>query len=441
MKRTSRTLTRDADGTLVYVPGGRDNYFSRRCYVVPDEATAERLRELSRAVDRIELALYVLVLAALGATAWWAPAALSVGLLAVLTFAGLVVVMPVTAWAGARPARRMGLAPRPRPRTWAEVAAPMHERIGPPWHLAAIIAACVAALGVLIPLAGHLGNDGKRTFAVFLALVLVPGAALAPLAFFGVRARRLAAANERLEDLVRERTAQLREVHAALEARVAEQLAHLERLGTLRHFFAAPVAEMILGQAGFDPSRVHRKELTVVSIDLRGFTAFSETAEPEEVIAVLRRYHAELGVVVNHHQATLEHFAGENAMIFLNDPLEIPDHPGRGVRLALELRERMAPLLDEWRRSGFDLGLGAGIATGYATIGTVGYEGRWEYAAIGSVCNLAARLCAEAKDRQVVTTYRVLSRVGGSPRTEPLGDLTLKGISRPLAAFNVLASP
>jgi putative methionine-R-sulfoxide reductase with GAF domain len=196
---------------------------------------------------------------------------------------------------------------------------------------------------------------------------------------------------------------------------------------------------MILNEKDFDPAKVHRRELTAVSMDLRGFTAFSETSEPEEVISVLRSYHAELGILVNRHNATLEHFAGDGVMVFLNDPVEIEDHPMRALELAVALRAAMRPHLEEWRSHGFDLGMGVGIATGYATIGAVGYEGRWEYAAIGTVCNLAARLCAEAKDGQIVVSKRFLSRLGERAEVESLGERPLKGLTRPVAAFNVLA--
>jgi class 3 adenylate cyclase len=224
-----------------------------------------------------------------------------------------------------------------------------------------------------------------------------------------------------------------------LEARVQEQVRHIERLGQLKHFFAAPVAEMILNDSAFDPAKVHRRELTAVSIDLRGFTSFSESSEPEEVISVLRIYHAELGIQVNRCQATLEHFAGDGVMLFFNDPVEVEDHPMRALDLAVGLRAAMQPHLSEWKSNGFDIGLGIGIATGYATIGAVGYEGRWEYAAIGTVCNLAARLCAEAKDGQIVVSKRFLSRIGDRAECDSLGDRNLKGLSRPVAAFNVVA--
>jgi class 3 adenylate cyclase len=441
MTGTNRTLTRCDDGTWLYVPGGSDNIFSRRAYLVPDDATAERVRELTRGGYRFTLAGVLAMLVILAALAAWRPWNMGSGVMALLVFAGLLGVMPIPVIAGQRVARRLGLAARPKPRTLAEIAEPFQEQLGPGWLLVVITGLCLVVLGLLVAFSASAIAKGEGMFALFLGLFLVPGFTLAPLALFGLRTRRLAAANARLEALVGERTKQLVEVNARLQTRVAEQVAQLGRLGHLRHFFAAPVAEMILGQSGFDPARVHRKELTVVSIDLRGFTAFSETAEPEEVIAVLRRYHTELGRLVNHHQATLEHFAGENAMIFLNDPLEMPDHPARALRLALELRESIAPLLAEWRLHGYDLGLASGIASGYATIGTVGYEGRWEYAAIGSVCNLAARLCGAAHDGQVLTTHRVLSRAGAAFRTEPVGELSMKGISRPVAGFNVLPVP
>lgn len=433
----TRSLVRQQDGTWLFVPGGRDNAFARRCYVVGDDAAAERLRPAVRNLERVESTVLMLLVALVAALGWWRPWNISYGPLAALVLAGPLVLRPIPVFVGARIARRFGLPERPTPRTLSEALAPMRERIGPGWLLAVIVVFSLAALAIVVAIGT--GAHGDSNAGLLAGLIIVPAFAILPLQLYAARARRLAAANARLEALVGERTAELARANAALEARVAEQVARLERLGHLRHFFAAPVAELILGQSGFDPARVHRKELSVVSIDLRGFTTFAEAAEPEEVIAVLRRYHAVLGQLVNRHQATLEHFAGENAMVFLNDPLELPDHPARAVKLALELREQVQPLLEEWRREGHDFGLASGIATGYATIGTVGYEGRWEYAAIGSVCNLAARLCAEAQPGQVVTTYRVLSRAGGGARTEPLGELAMKGISRPVAGFNVLS--
>jgi len=302
------------------------------------------------------------------------------------------------------------------------------------WAYSAFIA---ALLGLTVHRAYDEYAGGHPAGAAFLlacAAVYLPLLAIGP---YILRIRRLRRENARLEAIVEQRTNELRDLNRILVARVKEQVDHIERLGQLLHFFAAPVAEMILNEKGFDPSAVHRRELTAISVDLQGFIAFSETAEPEDVISILRRYHSELGAQVNRFGATLEHFSGENVMVFLNDPIEIPDHPHRALDLAVALRDAMRSHLEEWRGHGFDIGLGVGIATGYATIGAVGYEGRWEYAAIGTVCNLAARLCAEATNAQIVVSRRFVARVGDAARFEPLGERPLKGLARPVAMFNV----
>jgi class 3 adenylate cyclase len=427
---------RDERGRLLYIPGGSDNPLSWHAYPVPDEVTAELIETRYVPILRWWIASLFALLVALGALALqrpWEPHPL---LLATLVPAILVAHAWIPIALGRRIAREAGLASERRFRSAGQIADAVMGDSHPAvlWLLGTVCAVCA---GYILFAMLQAARRGEFELALFLTLFGMPGLIVAPGYFLALRERRIRAANAKLEGVVQERTVQLREVHARLQARVAEQLAHMDRLGQLRHFFAAPVAEMILRKEGFDPSRVHRKELSVISIDLQGFTAFSETAEPEEVIGVLRAYHTKLGEIVNKYQATLEHFAGENAMVFLNDPLDAPDHPRRAIAMAVELRAAVAPMVEEWRRLGYDLGWGAGIASGYATIGTVGYEGRWEYAAIGSVCNLAARLCAQAKDGQIVTTHRVLSRAGEGLQLEALGDLVMKGISRPLAGFNV----
>ena len=187
-----------------------------------------------------------------------------------------------------------------------------------------------------------------------------------------------------------------------------------------------------------DPLRTHRREVTVVFVDLRGFTAFAETAEPEEVMAVLREYHAELGGLVLAHEGTLERFAGDGMMIFFNDPVAVPDPAERAVRMALAMREQVRALTERWRKSGHDLDFGVGIAQGYATIGAIGFEGRWDYGAIGTVTNLAARLCGEAAPGQILVSRRVLGAVEALVEAEPVGNLGLKGFLRPVAAFNLV---
>jgi class 3 adenylate cyclase len=177
----------------------------------------------------------------------------------------------------------------------------------------------------------------------------------------------------------------------------------------------------------------------VVFVDLRGFTAFAETAEPEEVMAVLREYHAELGTLILEHEATLERFAGDGMMIFFNDPVPVPDHTERAVRMAFQMRERGRELTDKWRKDGHELGLGIGIAQGFATIGAIGFEGRWDYGAIGTVTNLAARLCDKAKGGEILVSKRVHTIVADSVVSEPYGELDVRGFLKAVPAFNLVS--
>ncbi len=231
---------------------------------------------------------------------------------------------------------------------------------------------------------------------------------------------------------------ELAELNRTLESRVAEQVAQLERLGRLKRFFSPQLAEAIVSGGAEDPLKSHRRDITVVFLDLRGFTAFAETAEPEEVMAVLREYHAEMGKLILQWEGTLERFTGDGMMIFFNDPTPVPDPAERAVRMAAAMRERVAELAVGWKKAGFDLDFGIGIAHGYATLGAIGFEGRVDYGAIGTVTNLAARLCAEAQPGQVLLTQRVLTTVDALVEVEPVGDVSLKGISRPVKIFNLI---
>ena len=231
---------------------------------------------------------------------------------------------------------------------------------------------------------------------------------------------------------------ELGELNRTLEQRVGEQVAQLERLGRLRRFFSPQLADLIVAGDAADPLKSHRREITVVFLDLRGFTAFAETAEPEEVMAVLREYHAEMGTLILAAEGTLERFTGDGMMIFFNDPVEVPDPAVRAVRMAVAMRERVTALTQRWRKLGFDLDFGIGIAQGYATIGAIGFEGRWDYGAIGTVTNLAARLCGEAKPGQILLAQRVANSVDAIATVEPVGELTLKGFQRPMKAYNVI---
>jgi class 3 adenylate cyclase len=231
---------------------------------------------------------------------------------------------------------------------------------------------------------------------------------------------------------------QVIDLNRTLEERVNDQVAQLERMGRLKRFFSPQLAELIVSGDAEDPLRSHRREITVVFLDLRGFTAFAETAEPEEVMAVLREYHAEMGRLVLEHEGTLERFTGDGMMIFFNDPLPVPNPAERAIRMALAMRDRVAGLAQAWRKRGFDLDFGIGIAQGYATIGAIGFEGRWDYGAIGTVTNLAARLCGEAKPGQVLISRRMVGTVEDLVEAEPVGELALKGFSRPVSAFNLV---
>ena len=223
-----------------------------------------------------------------------------------------------------------------------------------------------------------------------------------------------------------------------LEQRVTEQVTQLERLGRLKRFFSPALAEAILAGGADDPLKTHRRAIAVVFLDLRGFTAFAETAEPEEVMGVLREYHAEMGRLILEHEGTLERFTGDGMMVFFNDPVLVPDAAARAVRMAVAMRTRVSELMGKWRKQGFELDLGVGIAQGYATIGAIGFEGRLDYGAIGTVTNLAARLCGEAKPGQILAARRVAAQLEGEIEVEDVGDLTLKGFQRSVATCNVL---
>ncbi len=241
-----------------------------------------------------------------------------------------------------------------------------------------------------------------------------------------------------LYDTVQTQAAQLSEWNKTLEQRVEEQVAQLDRLGRLKRFFSPQLAELIVAGGAEDPLKTHRREVTVVFLDLRGFTAFAEIAEPEEVMGVLREYHAEMGRIVLEHEGTLERFAGDGMMIFFNDPVPVDNPSERAIRMALAMRLGVTDLTAKWRKRGYDLGVGVGIAHGYATIGAIGFEGRWDYGAIGTVTNLASRLCGEAKAGQILISQRLLGTIEDLVEVAPLGEFSLKGFSKSVTAFNVL---
>jgi class 3 adenylate cyclase/CheY-like chemotaxis protein len=241
-----------------------------------------------------------------------------------------------------------------------------------------------------------------------------------------------------LYDEVSRQKAELAELNATLERRVADGVAQLERVGRLKRFFSPHLAELIVGGDAADPLKSHRREITVVFLDLRGFTAFTETADPEEVMGVLGEYHAAVGPLILEHEGTLERFTGDGIMVFFNDPLPIPDPAPRAARMALAMQRAVTRLADGWRRRGYELGMGVGIAQGFATIGGIGFSGRIDYGAIGTVTNLAARLCGEAAAGQILVSQRVCAALDGQVPSEPAGELVLKGFHRPVPAFRVL---
>jgi adenylate cyclase len=242
-----------------------------------------------------------------------------------------------------------------------------------------------------------------------------------------------------LHDKVTAQAASLATWNQTLEQRVADQLGEIDRMQRLKRFLSPQIAEVILSGGADSVLESHRRDISVVFCDLRGFTAFAESAEPEEVMNVLREYHQNLGQIIHQFEGTLERFTGDGLMVLFNDPLRVPDASLRAVRMAVEMRSRLASLLTEWRKQGHDLGFGVGIAHGYATLGQIGFEGRVDYAAIGSVVNLAARLCAEAKHEQILIDKKVRVSLDQRAEIEDIGDLTLKGFQRAVPAFNVLA--
>ena len=241
-----------------------------------------------------------------------------------------------------------------------------------------------------------------------------------------------------LYEEVQARKAELLDWNATLERRVAEGVQQVENLGRLKRFFSPQLAELIVAGGADDPLKSHRREITVVFLDLRGFTAFTETADPEEVMGVLSEYHAAMGRLILEHEGTLERFTGDGIMVFFNDPLPIPDAALRAARMALQMQREVAALAVGWNRRGYDLQMGIGIAQGFATIGGIGFPGRIDYGAIGTVTNLAARLCGEAVGGETLMSHRAVGALQADVRTERLDDLALKGFQRPVAAYRLL---
>ena len=250
----------------------------------------------------------------------------------------------------------------------------------------------------------------------------------------------IAIENVRLLDELRERTEEVEKLNQQLEQRVADQVGEIERMGRLRRFLPPQVADLIVASGSEKQLESHRREITALFCDLRGFTGFTESADAEDVMALLRDYHAAIGEIIIKYNGTLERYAGDGVMVVFNDPVPVENAALQAVLMALEVRDAIGALTETWRRWGHDIGFGIGIAHGFATLGTIGFEGRFDYAAIGTVSNVASRLCDEAKPGQILISPRVLTKVENAVKVEPVGEFALKGIRRPLAAYNVVAA-
>jgi adenylate cyclase len=252
---------------------------------------------------------------------------------------------------------------------------------------------------------------------------------------------RIKALHDTVQDqsrLLEEQAGELASMNRTLEKRVAAQVAELERVGRLKRFLSPQITDVIVAEGQDNALQSHRREVVVLFCDLRGFTAFAETAEPEEVMEALREYHLAIGPLVHRFDGTVGHFAGDGLMVFFNDPIACPDPVARACGLAVAIREALQIVIESWRARGFQLGFGIGIAQGYATMGLIGFDQRMDYAAIGTVVNLASRLCGEAVDGQILVTKRVALAVKDTVKTEFLGEMALKGFTRATDIFHVL---
>ena len=239
-------------------------------------------------------------------------------------------------------------------------------------------------------------------------------------------------------DTIQDQKAQLAELNKKLESRIEEQVTKLDKMGRLKGFLSPHLAEMVMAGEAADPLKPHRSAVTVVYIDLRGFTAFSQVSEPEEIMTVLNEYHAEMGALIQEFEGTIENFIGDGIMVIFNDPVPVPNPTELAIRMVIAMRKEMAKLKIIWQKRGYDLDCGYGIAHGYATIGAIGFGSRWHYSTIGTVANLASRLCDEAKGPQIIINQKTLSHIEDIVETEPLGLLDLKGFSKPINSFNVI---
>jgi class 3 adenylate cyclase len=250
----------------------------------------------------------------------------------------------------------------------------------------------------------------------------------------------IAIENTRLLKELRERTEEVEKLNQGLEQRVTDQVDEIERMSRLRRFLPQQVADLIVASGSEKQLESHRREITALFCDLRGFTGFTESADAEDVMALLRDYHAAIGGIIIKYNGTLERYAGDGVMVVFNDPVPVENPALQAVLMALEVRDALGALTATWSRLGHEIGFGIGIAHGFATLGTIGFEGRFDYAAIGTVSNVASRLCDEAKPGQILITARVLMKVENAVQVEPVGEFELKGIRRPLAAYNVVGA-
>ncbi len=246
---------------------------------------------------------------------------------------------------------------------------------------------------------------------------------------------------KRLHDQTRRQARELAEWAATLERRVATGIAEVERLSRMKRFFSPQVAELIVNGGAADPLQSRRREIAVVYLDLRGFTAFAETSEPEEVMRALRAYHAAMGKIVLAHEATLERFTGDGIMLFVGDPVPVEKPAHRAVAIALAMRKAAFDLSETWKKRGVELGLAIGVAQGFATVGAIGFEGRVDYGAIGTVTNLAARLCQYAEAGEILLSQRVFSELDGAFEGDDLGPVQLHGFAKPTRVYRCAAYP
>lgn len=250
---------------------------------------------------------------------------------------------------------------------------------------------------------------------------------------------RQARERERMVARLEQQATELSELNRTLEQRIADGVAQVERLGRLKRYFSPSVVDLMLSGTTEDPLKSHRREVAAAFVDLRGFTAFTETSDPEDVMLVINQYHDAMGALVMSYGGTLEHFAGDGMMIYFNDPIEIDNPALVAVNMAISMQARFSDLAQAWHKRGYTLSMGIGVALGFATIGAIGFEGRRDYGVIGNVTNLAARLCGEARGGQVLVSQRVDTFVSDHVCSEPVGEMQLKGFRNPVAVYAVSA--